>query len=71
MSLIKQYRTAKGLTQEQLGQLVGVQKAAVSKWEYGEPPSIEAAKKLEEISGGVIAKWMTRPDVWSPPEDMK
>ena len=70
-NLIMQYRIAKELSQEQLGELVGVQRAAVSKWEAGEKPSIQAAKKLEEISGGVVAKWMTRPDVWSPPEDMK
>lgn len=32
---IKRLREEKGLTQEQLGELVGVQKAAVQKWESG------------------------------------
>ena len=32
---IKKYRTQKGLTQEQLGQLLGVTTQAVSKWERG------------------------------------
>ena len=32
---IKKLRENRGLTQEQLGELVGVQKAAVQKWESG------------------------------------
>ena len=32
---IKRLREEKGLTQEQLGEIVGVQKAAVQKWESG------------------------------------
>ena len=32
---IKRLRTEKGLTQEQLGDLVGVKRAAVNKWESG------------------------------------
>ena len=32
---IKRLRTAKGLTQEQLSEVVGVTCAAVSKWERG------------------------------------
>lgn len=32
---IKKLREAKGLTQEQLGEIVGVKKAAVQKWESG------------------------------------
>ena len=35
---IKRYRTQKGLTQEQLGQLLGVTTQAVSKWERGGTP---------------------------------
>ena len=38
---IKKYRTAKGLTQEQLGELVGVTTQAVSKWERGSVPDAE------------------------------
>lgn len=32
---IKELRTSKGLTQEELGKIVGVQRAAVQKWESG------------------------------------
>ena len=32
---IKQLRLAKGITQEELGKIVGVKKAAVQKWESG------------------------------------
>ena len=34
-SLIKEARIAKGLTQEELGKLVGVQKSAIAKYENG------------------------------------
>lgn len=34
-SKLKKYCTKKGLTQEQLGQLLGVTMQAVSKWERG------------------------------------
>lgn len=35
---IKFLRRQKGITQEELGQIVGVQKAAVQKWESGTIP---------------------------------
>jgi transcriptional regulator with XRE-family HTH domain len=38
--LIKKKRLEKGLTQEELGRLLGVQKAAVSKWEKGRVSNI-------------------------------
>ncbi len=38
---IKKFRTARGVTQEQLGQLVGVSTQAVSKWECGGTPDVE------------------------------
>ncbi len=38
---IKKFRTARGITQEQLGQLVGVSTQAVSKWECGGTPDVE------------------------------
>lgn len=48
---IRQLRNEKGLTQEQLGALVGVQKAAVQKWENGSVQNLKRAtiKKLAEI----------------------
>lgn len=39
--LIKQARIAKGLTQEELGKLVGVQKSAIAKYENGRVVNIK------------------------------
>lgn len=46
---IKKYRTAKGITQEQLGQLVGVTTQAVSKWERGGTPDAELLPRLSQV----------------------
>ena len=48
---IKQLRTEKGLSQEELGSLIGVQRAAVQKWECGKVQNLkrETIKKLSEI----------------------
>lgn len=48
---IKQMRNEKKLTQEELGKLLGVQKAAVQKWESGAVKNLkrETLKKLSEI----------------------
>lgn len=40
-SLIKDARIAKGLTQEELGKLVGVQKSAIAKYESGRVVNIK------------------------------
>ena len=40
-SLIKEARIAKGLTQEELGALVGVQKSAIAKYENGRVVNIK------------------------------
>lgn len=61
------YRKSRGLTLEAFGRLVGVQKAAVSKWEDGDGPSIENAKAIEDVTAGAIPRWMLRPDVWPAP----
>lgn len=45
---IKKHRIAKGITQEQLGQLVGVTTQAVSKWERGGTPDAELLPALAE-----------------------
>jgi len=49
--IIKQLRESKGLTQEELGKLVGVKKAAVQKWEKGITENLKRTviKKLSEI----------------------
>lgn len=46
---IKKFRIAKGITQEQLGQLVGVTTQAVSKWERGGTPDAELLPKLSDV----------------------
>lgn len=38
---IKQLRIAKGMTQEQLGEIVGIQRAAVQKWESGQTQNLK------------------------------
>jgi transcriptional regulator with XRE-family HTH domain len=52
MSAIRQYREEAGLTQGQLGALVGVTKASVSRYESGKGrPAELAAIKLEKLTG--------------------
>ena len=46
---IKKYRIAKNITQEQLGQLVGVTTQAVSKWERGGTPDAEILPALSRV----------------------
>ena len=46
---IKKYRIAKGITQEHLGELVGVTTQAVSKWERGGTPDAELLPALSEV----------------------
>lgn len=50
---IKQLRTEKELSQEALGKLVGVNRAAVNKWENGSVENIKRStiKKLSEVFG--------------------
>lgn len=43
---IKEFRTKKGITQEELGQLVGVTTQAVSKWERGGTPDAELLPQI-------------------------
>jgi len=43
---IKEFRTKKGITQEELGQLVGVTTQAVSKWERGGTPDAEILPQI-------------------------
>lgn len=51
--LIKQARIEKGLTQEELGEKVGVKKSAVAKWENGRVSEIKRSnlKKLSDALG--------------------
>lgn len=47
MNRIKELRVAKGLTQEDLGNVLNVQKAAISKYENGRAePSVDILRKM-------------------------
>lgn len=48
---IKEFRTKKGITQEELGQLVGVTTQAVSKWERGGTPDAEILPRIARTLG--------------------
>lgn len=50
---IKHLRESKGITQEELGKIIGVQRAAVQKWESGKVQNLkrETIKKLSEYFG--------------------
>ncbi len=50
---IKSLRTSKGFTQEELGRLVGVRKAAVQKWESGQTTNLKRStiEKLAKVFG--------------------
>lgn len=51
---IAELRKARGLTQEQLGQLVGVSAQAVSKWENGGAPDVDLLPALADRLGVTI-----------------
>jgi transcriptional regulator with XRE-family HTH domain len=49
--IIKELRKAKGLTQEQLGELIGVQKSAIAKYENDRIPNLkrQTIEKMAEL----------------------
>ena len=65
---IRQLRNKKGLTQEQLGEMIGVQKAAVQKWENGSVQNLKRAtiKKLAEIFDVSPASFVKDDDIPEP-----
>lgn len=62
------YRARHGLSQEQFGNLVNVQKPAVSKWEDNVRPSPQKALEIEKATNGEVPTWKLRPDLWPAPE---
>lgn len=67
MNIIRKFRKQRGLTQEQLGEMVGVKKALVSKWEHGLKPAPLCAVRLHDATSGELPKWEIRPDLWEAP----
>lgn len=59
---IKKYRIKKGITQEQLGQLIGVTTQGVSRWERGGTPDAEILPRLSEVLGVSIDSLFGRED---------
>ena len=48
---IKKLRVKRGMTQEKLGQLIGVTMQAVSKWERGGVPDAEIVPRIADVFG--------------------
>lgn len=67
---IKQLRKEKDMTQEELGKLVGVKKAAVQKWESGQVKNLKKStiKKLSEIFGVLPSYLMGMDDIMEESE---
>lgn len=62
-SPIRTFRAAKSLTLQQFGELVGLRKALVWKYENGRlRVPAELVPKIEEATG--IARHELRPDLW-------
>ena len=56
MTAIKEYRTQKGLSQDQLAKLMGTTQAAVAMWESGaRMPRSDKLPKLAEVLGCSVA----------------
>lgn len=66
---IAELRKERGLTQEQLGQLVGVSAQAVSKWEKGGAPDVELLPALADRLGVTIDSLFGREG--GAPEDIQ
>lgn len=62
MTAIKYYRAAKGLTQEELAELMGTSQAAVGMWETGaRMPRADKLPKLAKALGCSVS------DLFNPP----
>ncbi|MBQ6878367.1 MAG: helix-turn-helix transcriptional regulator [Oscillospiraceae bacterium] len=65
-------RTAKGMTQAELGELLNYSDKSVSKWERAEAvPDAYVLKKMSEIFGVTVDYLLNSHDGWEPPESFK
>ncbi len=63
-------RTAKGLTQAELGELLSYSDKSVSKWERAEAvPDAYVLKKMSEIFGVTVDYLLSSHDEWKPPKE--
>lgn len=66
MHPIRAYRKKAGLLQAEFAELVNVKKAAVSRWEAGQPVGHTNVRRVHEITG--IPLHELRPDLYPAPE---
>lgn len=65
-------RTAKGLTQAELGELLSYSDKSISKWERAEAvPDAYVLKKMSEIFGVTVDYILNSHDEWQPPKEQK
>ncbi len=65
-------RTAKGMTQAELGELLNYSDKSVSKWERAEAvPDAYVLKKMSEIFGVTVDYLLSSHDSWEKPERFK
>ena len=65
-------RTAKGMTQAELGELLSYSDKSVSKWERAEAvPDAYVLKKMSEIFGVTVDYILNSHDSWERPESFK
>ncbi len=65
-------RTAKGMTQAELGELLNYSDKSVSKWERAEAvPDAYVLKKMSEIFGVSVDYLLNSHDSWEKPESFK
>lgn len=65
-------RTAKGLTQAELGEMLSYSDKSVSKWERAEAvPDAYVLKHMSEIFGVSVDYLLSSHDEWKPPKETK
>lgn len=68
MNPIQQYRTANGLTQEDLAAMIAVSQGAIAHIETGRRrPSALLSVRIEEATAGAVTRYELRPDVFGDP----
>lgn len=67
MAKLKEIRTSRGVSQEELAELVGVSRQTVSKWESGDArPSADNLMRLSQVFQLPVEAFLR--DDWKPPE---